>query len=196
MSQSLLSPVVSTAVAGALLLGCGSTETPPSEAAPAPVPAERAELEPGAAESTAPDSIDPDQLKAGLEIIKPRVIRKIEALAPITVQPSSRYFMHPGEDKNASIEINTKGLASLVLSPVIEDLSKSEDCAPPTAGVVEFVWALDGNEPKRVNVDRNYRSTIAVDIGTASVLWLEVSKGNGTPLCDWFSVGFLDVKTR
>jgi hypothetical protein len=147
-------------------------------------------------EEPEPDPIDPAQLEAGLEAIKPRIARMTEAMAPITVKPTNRYYMHPGEAKNASMEIDATGLSSVVLSPVIEDLSKNKDCAPPKAGVVEFSWALDGHPPNRVTVDRHYRSTIPVDIGPASVLWLEVSKGNGTSRCDWFSVGFLDVKPR
>jgi len=197
---------MSSTVAAALLVGCGAKEAPKSEAVPGPEPVEPAEPEPTSAappavESPAdqevqPDSIDPEQLKAGLEVIKPRITGMNPALGEITVEPTNRYFMHPGEDKDATMEIDTKGLSSLVLSPVIGDLSSNKDCAPPAAGVVEFSWALDGHPPERVTVDRNYRSTIPVDTSTASVLWLEVGKGNGTPLCDWFSVGFFDVKTR
>ena len=138
------------------------------------------------------DPVDPEGLKAGLAAMTPRISSQMEGLAKIEPTPSSRLFMHPGESRASSIEFKTKGLASLELAPFIQDLGSNKDCADPQAGIVELTWSIDGKK-NHLKVDRTYTSVVAVDLAGSSRLKLEVDKGEST-LCDWFSVGFLNVK--
>jgi hypothetical protein len=140
------------------------------------------------------DPVDLDALKAGLAMMQPRITAEVAALGKIDVTQHSRLFMHPGDAKRASVEFDTKGLHSLELAPYIEDLRANSDCAGPQAGVVRLSWSTDGSTKPELMVDRSYTGTVAVDLAKSSRLELDVDKGNETTLCDWFSVGFLNVK--
>lgn len=126
--------------------------------------------------------------------MQPRITARVEPFTKINVTPHARLFMHPGDSKNASVELDTRGLRSLELAPFIEDLAASPDCAGPQAGVVRLSWWTDAGQKGALTVNRSYTATIQVDLEKSSRLTLEVDEGNGTTLCDWFSVGFLDVK--
>lgn len=140
------------------------------------------------------DTVDAASLKAGLDIMRPRIRAQVDAYTKIAPREDSRLFMHPDEKKNASVELDTKGIKSLSLAPYIEDFSGNAECmGNPKAGVVQLTWSLDGGEKHHVTIDRSYNGTINVDIGKASRLKLEVDKGNDVTFCDWASVGFLNV---
>lgn len=164
-----------------------ATEVAPNaEAAPAQPPV-----------AQAPDSAKPEDLKAGLEVMQPRATNSVDAYNKIEILPTSRYFMHPTMEKDASIEFDTTGLSSLTLAPYLGDLNANSDCmAAATAGVVEFSWSLDDGAPVKLTVDRTYTGSVPVEVGNASRLKLAVNQGNGEMSCDWFSVGFMNVVTK
>ena len=125
----------------------------------------------------------------------PRVSSKVDAFKKVEPNEHFRFFMHPDENKNAILELNTKGLASLTLSPYIEDFGGNPDCAgTPSAGIVQLTWSLDGGKKTHLTVDRTYNGLVNLDVSKSSKLKLEVDKGNDVTWCDWFSVGFLNVK--
>ncbi|MDR7135219.1 hypothetical protein J2X06_002428 [Lysobacter niastensis] len=178
----------------AILAGCNQQQP---EAAPVAAPAETAAASTPPVVSAKVDPTAPADLKAGLEIMQPRLLSTVDALNKIDVLPTSRYFMHPTMDKDASAEFNVKGLSSVTLSPFISDLGVSKDCYDrPEAGVVAFTWALDNGQTGKVTVDRNYVESVAVDTSAAKTLKLVVNQGNDSTTCDWFSVGFLNVKSK
>lgn len=143
------------------------------------------------------DAVQADALKAGVSAMQPRLIKAVDGFSKVEPLPSSRYFMHPAMDSDASLELNTDGLSSVTLSPYIGDLSSNSDCyKAPEAGVVRFSWALDSGPPNSIVVDRNYSKLIDIDVSKSKRLTLYSNKGNGTILCDWFSVGFLNVKNK
>jgi hypothetical protein len=146
--------------------------------------------------SSAPkaDPIALGSLEAGLAAMRPRITAEVEPVAKITVTGHARLFLHPGDTKSASVEFDTKGLSSLELSPFIEDLGANPDCAGPKAGIVRLSWSTDAGNRGALMVDRSYTGTVAVDLAKSSRLTLEVDEGNRTTLCDWFSVGILNVK--
>jgi hypothetical protein len=157
---------------------------PSAQEAPAPAPAPP---------PPKPDPVDPAGLQAGLTAMTPRISAQAEGLAKIEPTPSSRLFMHPGETRAAMIEFKTKGLASLDMAPFIQDFGANKDCADnPQAGFVELTWSVDGKK-NHLKVDRNYSGVVPVSLVGSSKLKLEVDKGE-TSACDWFSVGFLNVK--
>lgn len=198
-----------TLVSALSFAGCktpANDAPPPAQPTPTqePTPAPTEQPAPGEPASAAPalppatpkvDPADLGALKAGRAAMLPRVKAETEAAAKITPTDHSRFFMHPGDDKNAAIEFDTKGLKSVDLSPYIEDLASNPDCASnPTAGVAHLTWSADGKKVGELTVDRNYTGTVTIDVSKTSRLKLEVDKGNGTSLCDWFSVGVLNVK--
>ena len=143
------------------------------------------------------DTVDAAGLKAGLAAMLPRVVAKVEALAEAKVEPNerARFYMHPAEEKIASIEFDTKGLSSLNMAPYIEDFRSSPECVKsPEAGIARLTWYLDGAEQGQLTVDRNYNGLVDLNVANSSHLKLEVDKGNAVTWCDWFSVGFLNVK--
>src|SRR5688500_4694165 len=97
---------------------------------PAPViqSASAAPAAPRAPVSTKPDKVDAASLKAGLSAMESRVVSSVEGYSKVSPNERSRFFMHPGETKTASIEFDTKGLKSLELAPFIEDLSPDQGC--------------------------------------------------------------------
>jgi hypothetical protein len=154
----------------------------PQPAAPEPIPAKV-------------DTMDPASLKAGLTTMNPRIVSQVDAFKKIAPNERSRLFMHPDDAKNASVEFDTKGLSSLDLSPYMEDFSSNPDCMKiPEAGVVQFSWFIDGSKKGSLTVDRHYKGIVNLNVANSSRLKLEVDKGNGVLWCDWFSVGFLNVK--
>jgi hypothetical protein len=175
--------------------GSSNAAPDPPQAAPIPMPSAQ---EPVAAPTPPPpppkaDPVDVEGLKAGLGAMTPRISTQVEGLAKIEPTSSSRLFMHPGETRTSSIEFKTKGLASLELAPFIQDLGSNKDCADnPQAGIVDLTWSIDGKK-NHLKVDRNYTGVLPVNLAGSSRLKLEVDKGEST-LCDWFSIGFLNVK--
>jgi hypothetical protein len=140
------------------------------------------------------DPIEPAKLKAGLEVMAPRLVAQVDAYKKIAPNPQNRYFMHPDQTKSASVEFNTQGLTSLTLSPYIGDFSHNTFCATSSkAGIVQLTCSVDGGRKNQLTVDRNYVTPIRVDVSKSSRVTLEVDKGNDVIWCDWFSVGFLDV---
>jgi hypothetical protein len=185
---------------------CASCRNNSSEAQQAPAPPPAPSEQPAATASEqapttppAPPKSDPVNaqglLKAGLATMQPRISSQVVAVGKIEPTPQGRMFMHPGEDKNGVLEFDTKGLTSLEMAPFIQDFNNNPDCmSSPSAGVVQLTWTVDNGKQNHVTVDRNYTGTIPVPLAKSSHLKLEVDKGNGTTLCDWFSVGFLNVK--
>lgn len=199
----------------AVSLLAAACDKSPSNAAPPPAPSETpaptatvaaaAALASAPAASSAPpeprapkaDPVDPAALKVGLAKMLPRVTAKVEALPNAKLEPNDhfRFFMHPGDDKKTSIEFNTKGIVSLDLAPFIQDLQGAPDCANnPQAGIARLTWLVDGAKKGSALVDRNYTGVVNVGLAGSSHLKLEVDKGNELALCDWFSVGMLNVK--
>lgn len=187
-----------TVLASALAL-TACDKSSPSNAAPAPPPPAPIAM-PSAQEPAAPapppakvDPVDAEGLKAGLAAMTPRITTQAEGLAKIEPTPSSRLFMHPGESRPAVVEFKTKGLTSLDMAPFIQDFAANRDCADNAqAGIVELTWSIDGKKNHQ-KVDRTTTSVIPVSLTGSSKLKLEVDKGEST-LCDWFSIGFLNVK--
>ena len=192
------------------VLWCGacrnSSHDAPPPPPPAATPAEQAakvtppeQVAPSATTPPPPppkvDTVDLASLKAGLAAMLPRITARQEPVAKITPTEQSRFFMHPDVAKTALLEFNTKGLSSLELAPFIQDFAGNPTCAnEPTAGVVQLTWSTDTGKKNSLTVDRNYTGTVPVDLTKASRLKVEVDKGNGTTVCDWFSVGMLNVK--
>jgi hypothetical protein len=140
------------------------------------------------------DAIDNASLKAGLDVMLPRIRAQVDAYTKIGPREDHRFFMHPDEKKNAVLEFDVKGLKSLTLAPYIEDFSGNLECmGNPASGLVQLTWSLDGGEKHPVIVDRTYNGTIPVVIGPAARLKLEIDKGNDVVYCDWAGVGFLNV---
>ncbi|TAM60802.1 hypothetical protein [Rhodanobacter denitrificans] len=143
------------------------------------------------------DEVNHEELKTGLDLMTPRNTLKVDAYSKIEPLPDFRFLMHPDVEKSAVMEFDTKGLASITLSPFVEDFSKVTDCVnSPDAGVVDFTWSLDDAVPQKITIDRSYHSVIAVDVNGASRLKLKMSKGSSVISCDWGSVGFLNVKPK
>jgi len=144
------------------------------------------------------DKVALADLQAGFVAMQPRITWTQEAYAPIKpVANNSRLFMHPLADKDAAAEFDVSGLSTVSLSPYIEDLNSSQDCAgSPDAGVVSFSYALDDRTPVAVTVDRNYNELVKLDTSNAKTLKVAVNKGNEAITCDWFSLGFVGVTNK
>lgn len=152
----------------------------------------------------APDAtawrVDPSseaELAAGLQAMRPLIVGSHDAYSKIEPKLKSRLFMHPDADKSASIEFDTSSLASLTLSPIMEDFSQAKECvSSPEAGVVQITWTIDNGAPNRFMVDRKYSGNIDIDLKGGARLKIEADAGNKVPWCDWFSVGFTNVKLK
>lgn len=176
-----------------LIASCDK-QPPAADSAPvaSEAPAVEAPAQPAVAQ--APDQVNPEDLQAGLAIMQPRASNAIDGFNKIEVLPSGRYFLHPSMEKDASIEFDTQGLASLRLAPYLGDLNANSDClSSATAGIVKLTWALDDGAPVDLTVDRTYGGTVDINVGDAKKLKLVVNQGNGEIGCDWFSVGFTNV---
>ena len=188
------------------LFGCsGSTpDTAPESAqaqavenaAPAEsVPRPSEILRPVVAQKSDPSK--PEDLKAGLAIMQPRATRTVDGYSKVEPLPGFRYFMHAALDKTASIEFDTSGLSSVTLSPLIGDFSANKGCVDDAnAGVVLFTWTLDGAQPNKVTVDRNFDELIPIDVSDAKSFTVEVDSGNKSIACDWFGLGFVNVLAK
>lgn len=195
MKISTLSAGIAISV-GLLLAGCNVQEpstTQPVQDAAAPV----AGQEPSTAEPAPAPKVDPataDSLEAGLKVMQPRIVSKIDAYSKI--EPKAfRLFMHPDQGKNAVVEFDTHGLTEVTLSPYIFDFTGDKGCeAAKDGGIVDVAWSLDGGAPNKVTVDRNYVGLLPIDLTNTSRLKLEVSEGNGVPWCDWAGIGFINSK--
>jgi hypothetical protein len=140
------------------------------------------------------DAASVADLDAGLKLILPRIQLLTDAHKKIEPR-YSRLFMHPDEAKNAIVEIDTKGLTSVTLSPYMFDLKGQADCeANKDAGVVDVAWSIDGGKPQKVTVDRKYHELATLDLTNTSRLKIEVSAGNDVIWCDWAGIGFTNVK--
>lgn len=134
---------------------------------------------------------------AGLDAVLPLIKAKEEAYQPIAPLPDHRLLLHPGEGKRARLVLDVGGLSGLTLAPVIESFQGNATCeADPSAGVAGLHWQLDGRTMNDVVIDRNYASTIRVDVGGAKQLVIESSDQNGVIWCDWLAVGFHDVAIK
>jgi hypothetical protein len=161
--------------------------TPQTE--PATVPA------PPTATAKPADPVAPADLQAGLDIMNPRIVTKVDAYQKIAAREDMRLTMHPDADKNAVVEFDVAGLRSLTLSPYMGDFSTVPDCeGNPEAGVAQMRWSLENGAGETVMVDRNYAATIDVDLKGAKRLKIEVDKGNGVHWCDWLGLGIARVQ--
>lgn len=132
-------------------------------------------------------------LVAGLQAMQGRILRKVSGFTDIVPTATSRYFMHPGMDKDAVMEIDVSNLSSLTLSPRISELQ--EGClGDAEAGVVEFTYAVDEDKPTRILVDRNYDKLLVIELAGSKRLAVAANNGNGVTTCDWFGLGFLNVR--
>jgi hypothetical protein len=186
-----------SAISSAACRSTSSDVPPPPEplsALPSATEAMLAAIPSAAAPAPKADPIALGSLEAGLAVMRPRITARVEPVAKIDATAHSRLFMHPGDTKSALVEFGTRGLSSLELSPFIEDLAASPDCAGPKAGVVRLSWSTDTGKEGALTVDRSYTGTVAIDLAKSSRLTLVVDEGNETTLCDWFSVGILNVK--
>src|SRR5688572_32370522 len=94
----------------ALLAGCNQGQP---ATAPVAAPAEPAAA---AIAPAVPAKVDPTaaaDLKAGLEVMQPRLLSTVDAFNKIEVLPTFRYFLHPTMDKDASVEFKVEGLSSI-----------------------------------------------------------------------------------
>jgi len=186
----LIAPVAS------LLLGCGADEAsnPPVSSPgspPSPVSASTGEADIPSSTPNAP-SVNAEELQSGLKAMETRVLRTVDAYSKVEPTPTFRYFMHPTMDKDASIEFDISGLASVTLSPRIGDLSP-ECLSDPNAGVVQLSYALDGGSPVKMTVDRNYNQLLPLELTKSRTLKVEVNQGNDAATCDWFGLGIVNV---
>ena len=198
MTRRHLRPILANLALVALITSCAKDDTPvavapESPSRPAAASGETTAPAPATAVLQAADSADPAALQAGIEVMRPRASNAVTAYGKIEVTPSFRYFMHPMLEKDASIEFDTTGLASISLSPYVGNLEPSADCAPSNAGVVKFSYALDGAEPVNMVVDRTFNRVVGITVRNARKLRLNVNHGNDDVTCDWFSVGFVEV---
>lgn len=134
------------------------------------------------------------KLLAGLDAVQPLIRSREDVYQPIEPLADHRLLVHPAEGKRARLVLDVSGLLGLTLSPVIESFQGNATCeADPSAGVAGLHWQLDGAPMNDIVVDRNYASTIRVDVGGAKHLVIESSDQNGVIWCDWLAVGFHDV---
>jgi len=141
-----------------------------------------------------PDNVSSQDLSAGIEAMKTRVLRTVDALAKVERTRAFRYFMHPSMEKDAVIEFDVSGLSSVTLSPRVDlDAKCMKD---PNAGVVEMSYALDDATPTSVLVDRDYDQLLDIEVNQSKKLTVAVNQGNGTVTCDWFGLGVLNVQTQ
>lgn len=139
------------------------------------------------------DNVSPQDLKSGLDSMQGRVLRSIGAYNEIAPSASFRYFMHPAMDKDAVMEFDVSTLSSLTLSPRISVL-QGGCLADPQAGKVDVTYALDENRPVRFSVDRNYEELLEIVLDGSRKMTVAVNQGNGAITCDWFELGFLNVR--
>lgn len=180
-----------------ILAGCGSDQpAPPPSTTAAPAPVAEAPLDTqsqGVASREVPQAdASPQDLQAGIEAMKERVLGTVDAYSKVEPTPTFRYFMHPKIDQESSIELSMAGLKSVVLSPRIGDLSP-ECLSDPEAGIVEVKYALDDAAPTSITVDRNYRELIVLELNQVQKLKVQVGSGNGRITCDWLGLGVLNV---
>jgi len=141
---------------------------------------------------TKPDNVSPQDLSAGIEAMKTRVLRTVDAYNKVEPTPTFRYFLHPTIEKDAVIEFDVSGLSSVTLSPRIGPLDRS--CMKdPKAGNVKMSYALDDATPTRFTVDRDYDQLLVVKVGESKRLTVVVNQGNGVVTCDWFGLGLSHV---
>jgi len=194
----ILAPTCAVLLVGSFLTGCDLRE--PEQLAPAAAPATNASA-PGAGALPAPAVAEPEladaaQLAIGQRWLAERIVSSESPSQPVALQPDFRYLLHPGEDASAHMRINVKGTTSLTLEPVIESFAGNPDCTGnPEAGIVDLSWSLDGREATKVRLDRGFKESIAVETAGASILSLEVSKGNDVIWCDWFAVGITNISS-
>jgi hypothetical protein len=142
-----------------------------------------------------PDDAGDPALAAGLLQMQGRILRKVAGFGDIVPTPTSRYFMHPAVDRDAVMEFDVSNLSSLTLSPLIGALDAG--ClADPDAGVVALSYAVDDAKPTRIVVDRSYDQLIAIDFAGSKKLTVVVNKANAVITCDWFGLGFMNVRAR
>lgn len=196
MKTSRFSFGIALAAGSFLLAGCNVQEP----AATTPVPEQSADAAPQEQAPEAPPAaakVDPAtaaSLEAGMKVMAPRLVSQTDAYSKI--EPKAfRFFMHPDQGKDAIIELDTKGLDSVTLSPYIFDFNGDASCIANTeGGIVEVLWSLDGGTPNKIMVDRNYVGLVPVQLTNSSRLKIEVNEGNGAPWCDWAGIGFIDPK--
>lgn len=184
-------------IAGSLSLVACNVQEPAVPALQAPDPVAAPPQQPAEVAAAPAAKVDPasaEALEAGLNAMTPRLISQIDAYSKI--EPKAfRLFMHPDQGKSAVVEFDTKGLASVTLSPYIYDFNGHASCKSNTeAGVVDVVWSLDGGAQNTIRVDRNYVELLPINLANTSKLKIEVNEGNGAPWCDWAGIGFIEPK--
>lgn len=195
----MVEPTPLRAALACVLLATACNKDPQQDPAPLPFVAPVPAPAPVAAAPALPapsklDAVNPERLQAGLGLMLPRVAGQVDGLSKIAPNGHFRFFIHPPEKGAASLELDTKGLAALVLSPFMEDFSSDVNCTPnDKAGIAQLTWSVDGKKKGSLLVDRNYAGLVPVDLKGSSRLKLEVDAGNGVIWCDWMTVGMVNV---
>jgi hypothetical protein len=97
--------------------------------------------------------------------------------------------MHPAEDHDAWIQFDRLGLDAVELTPKINALDR-QCLSYPEPGTVALNVLVDGKPVVQgLRIDRNYDQLLHVDLRGATTLRLDVDKGEGGNVCDWFSIG-------
>lgn len=136
-----------------------------------------------------------EDLASGLAVMQPRLLSTDGGLGEIETLQNHRYLMHPALEQPAKAVFDITGLSSVTLSPLISDFSSDARCASdPEAGVISFAWDAGEGARGQVRIDRYYIETIEIDLRESQRLQLTVDAGNDTVVCDWFVIGFLDVR--
>lgn len=135
--------------------------------------------------------------RANLRWLLGRMLAQQVGQAPFRMEPDAQLFMHPADDRPATIDFDVTGLDSLELTPRINSLT--EECAGfnepgKEAGVVGLSILLDGQPllPRQL-IDRSFQQSVPLAVEGGHDLRIEVDKGNEVPWCDWFSVGVDEI---
>jgi hypothetical protein len=81
------------------------------------------------------------------------------------------------------------GLDAVELTPKINALDR-QCLSYPEPGTVALNVLVDGKPVVQgLKIDRNYDQLLHVDLRGSTTLRLDVDKGEGGNVCDWFSIG-------
>jgi hypothetical protein len=127
--------------------------------------------------------------RSNLQWLLARESDRQDGAVPITVQSDDQLFMHPAEDHDAWIQFDRLGLDAVELTPKINALDR-QCLSYPEPGTVALNVLVDGKPVVQgLRIDRNYDQLLHVDLRGATTLRLDVDKGEGGNVCDWFSIG-------
>jgi hypothetical protein len=134
--------------------------------------------------------------RSNLQWLLARESNRQDGAAPIIVQSDDQLFMHPAEDHDAWIQFDRLGLDAVELTPKINALDR-QCLSYPQSGIVALNVLVDGKPVvEGLKIDRGYDQPLHVDLRGASTLRLDVDKGEGGTVCDWFSIGVEHLQLR